>query len=193
LGRLLGALAEGAPRSLEVEHRGKLLELPTGPITAAALAGYLEATLGRPVNRVSAGLLAKERGLSVREVRSDEDADYVALVSLRLETATGPRLLAGTLFGRREPRLVRLDGYEMDARPEGDLLIGANDDRPGIIGRIGTMLGAANVNIAHCAVGRDRTGGRALAYLNVDSPVPAEVADALARSPGMIWVRRAHL
>ncbi|MHC5020631.1 MAG: ACT domain-containing protein [Planctomycetota bacterium] len=193
LGALLAQHAESAPRSLDIEYHGAVLELPVEPITAALAGGYLEQLLGRPVPPVSARLVAKERELALREIRSEADGDYTTLIEARLTTEQGTHEAAGTLFGRREPRLVRLDGYEMDARPEGHLLLVSNDDRSGMLGHICGAIGAAGLNIAECAVGRDEAGGRAMAVLNLDQPVDDALASAIAAGDGILRVRRATL
>jgi D-3-phosphoglycerate dehydrogenase len=174
-----------------VEYHGAVLELPSAPMTAALAAAYLGATLGRPVAAVSATLVARERGMELREIRSEADTDFNSLVEARLTTEQGTHEVAGTLFGRREPRVVRLDGYEMDARPEGVVLFVSNDDRPGMLGHVCGCLGDAGLNIAACSVGRDVSGGRALAVLNVDAPVPDAVCDAIRGVAGILTVRRA--
>jgi D-3-phosphoglycerate dehydrogenase len=193
LGALLAQHAESAPRSLDIEYHGAVLELPVEPITAALAGGYLEHLLGRPVPPVSARLVAKERELALREIRSEADGDYTTLIEARLTTEQGTHEAAGTLFGRREPRLVRLDGYEMDARPEGHLLLVSNDDRSGMLGHICGAIGTAGLNIAECAVGRDEAGGRAMAVLNLDQPVDDALASAIAAGDGILRVRRATL
>ena len=192
LGPLLAQVAEGAPRALAVECRGAAADLPAAPITLAAAGAYLGAILGRPVPPVAVPLVARERGCALRETRAVADEDFASLVICRLETERETHEAAGTIFGRREPRLVRLDGYELDARPAGAMLLVTNDDRPGMIGHIGTVLGAAGCNIAECSVGRDRSGGHALAVLTLDAPVPPEVCARIAAGPGILSVRRAQ-
>lgn len=193
LGSLLAQHAESAPKRLEIEYHGAVLDLPTEPISAALVGGYLEHLLGRPVPPVSARLVAKERDLTLREIRSEADGDYTTLVEVRLTTETGTHEAAGTLFGRSEPRLVRLDGFEMDARPDGHLLLVSNDDRSGMLGHICGAIGAAGLNIAECAVGRDHAGGRAMAILNLDQPVDDALAAAIGAGGGIVRVRRATL
>src|SRR5207244_11056184 len=104
-----------------------------------------------------------------------------------------PRLVAGTIFGEKQPRIVHLDGYDTDAIPIGHMLLVSNNDTPGIIGKIGTLMGDNKINIATMTVGRDASGGTALAILNVDSPVPAEIARRLEAEPGILWTRTIRL
>jgi D-3-phosphoglycerate dehydrogenase len=119
--------------------------------------------------------------------------DYTNLITVTVEASGGSRRISGTLFGRNIPRIVRLDGYHFDALPEGHLLFVSNDDRPGIIGLVGTTMGRNGINIAYMNVGRDRSGGQAIAILNLDSEVPEPVLDEIRRSAGITWVRTARL
>jgi D-3-phosphoglycerate dehydrogenase len=193
LGRLLAALARGPVVEVAIEYSGAVLEYPTRPLTASFLKGFLQGRLSEPVNPVNAVLLAREAGLRVQETRAAEPQDFAALVAATLRGRDGVRSAAGTLFGKREPRLVRLDEYHLDAIPRGSMLIVSNDDRPGMVGRIGTALGDAGVNIAYLSLGRDRSGGRAIAILNLDSPLPDAVLKDIAAIDGVLWAERVTL
>jgi len=193
LGRLHEQLMEGNPREMIIEYGGEIPEEATGLLTSAILRGFLERHLSVPVNDVNAAVVAKERGIRLREIRSAEAVDFTNLVTVTIEGTEGSRAVSGTLFGRNMPRIVRLDGYHFDALPEGTLLLVSNDDRPGIIGMLGSTLGRNDINIAYMSVGRDHSGGRAIAILNVDSEIPAAIQDELRASPGILWVRSATL
>jgi len=193
LGRVLAALGLGPAVEISVEFSGTVLDYPTRPLTASLLKGFLEGRLSDPVNTINALLLARESGLRVNETRATEPQDFSALVSASVKGRDGTRSVAGALFGKRNPRLVRLDEYHLDAIPEGPVLIVSNDDRPGMVGRIGTVLGDAAVNIAYLSLGRDRSGGRAIAILNLDSPLPDTVLKAVGSIDGVIWTARVTL
>jgi D-3-phosphoglycerate dehydrogenase len=193
LGRLQAQLLEGNPREIVVEYGGEVPAEATGPLTVAILRGFLETHLSGPVNAVNAAFIAKEQGIRLREIRSPEAVDYTNLITVTVEAVGGRWDLSGTLFGRNLARIVRLDGYHFDALPEGTLLFVSNDDRPGIIGMLGTTLGRNNINIAYMSLGRDRSGGQAIAILNVDSEVPRGVLDELRSAPGILWVKTARL
>jgi D-3-phosphoglycerate dehydrogenase len=193
LGRLHAQLMEGNPREIVVEYGGEIPKETTGPLTVAILQGFLESHLSGPVNAVNASFIAKERGIRLREVRTPEAVDYTSLITVTVEATGGRLTISGTLFGRNLARIVRLDGYHFDALPEGTLVLVSNDDRPGIIGLLGTTLGRNDVNIAYMSVGRDRTGGRAIAILNVDSEVPKAILDEIRSAPGIVWVKTASL
>ncbi len=193
LGSLQAQLMEGRPREVTVEYGGDVPAEATGPLSVAVLRGFLERHMSGPVNAVNASLVAKERGVRLREIRTADAVDYTSLVTVTVDASGGSRRISGTLFGRNLPRIVRLDGYHFDALPEGHLLFVSNDDRPGIIGLVGTTMGRNGINIAYMSVGRDRSGGQAIAILNLDSEVPEPVLDEIRRSPGITWVRTAKL
>jgi D-3-phosphoglycerate dehydrogenase / 2-oxoglutarate reductase len=193
LGRLLSALARGSVGEIAVEYSGSVLQHPTRPLTASFLKGFLQGKLSDPVNPVNAGLLAREAGIRVLETRAAESQDFTALIAATVRDRGTVRSAAGTLFGRREPRLVRLDTYHLDAIPEGAMLIVSNDDRPGMVGRIGAALGDARVNIAYLSLGRDRSGGKAIAIFNLDSPISDAVLASIASIDGVLSAERVTL
>ncbi|MBI4168781.1 MAG: phosphoglycerate dehydrogenase [Acidobacteria bacterium] len=194
LGRLLSSLSRGPVGEVSLEYSGTVVEYPTRPLTASFLKGFLQAKLSDPVNAVNAAILAQEAGIRVQETRAAEPQDFAALISATLTArGGGRRSAAGALFGKREPRLVRLDEFHLDAIPQGSMLIVSNDDRPGMVGRIGTALGDARVNIAYLSLGRDRSGGRAIAVFNLDSPVDDAVLRSIAAIDGVLWAERVTL
>ena len=194
LGRFAGQLALAgecmtAPESIEIAYAGEVSQQPSGPLTAAVLKGVLGTFLAEPVNEVSGPLLARERGLRVTEVRTRETPDFASLVTVTLRCRTASTELAGTIVGKREPRIVRVDGFELESAAEGNIVVVHNDDAPGVVGNLGQTLGEAGVNIAQFALARDRQRGEALALVNVDSPASLAVLDRLRRLP---HVRRVH-
>jgi D-3-phosphoglycerate dehydrogenase len=193
LGRLLSSLARGPVSEVILEYSGIVQEYPMRPLTSSFLKGFLQAKLSDPVNVVNAHLLARDAGIKVLETRAAEPQDFAALISATLRGRDGTRSAAGALFGKREPRLVRLDEFHLDAIPQGSMLIVSNDDRPGMVGRFGTALGAASVNIAYLSLGRDRSGGRAIAIFNLDSPVSDDLLRQIAQIDGVLWAERVTL
>lgn len=170
LGALVGQLYGDKIRGVAVETEGHAAELNQKPITAAVLAGLMR-VYSDTVNMVNAPYLAKERGLDVREVRHDREGDYQTLVRVTITTSEGEKSVAGTLFGNAQPRLVELTGINMEADLAGNMLYIVNRDAPGFIGRIGSTLGAANVNIGTFHLGRRNVGGEAVLLLSVDGTV----------------------
>jgi D-3-phosphoglycerate dehydrogenase len=188
LGSLVGQLAHGAIAGLSIETEGAAAELNMKPITGAVLAGFMRVH-SDTVNMVNAPFLAKERGLDVREVRHDREGDYHTLLRVTAETSTGPRSVAGTLFGNAAPRLVELFGVKVEADLAGDMLYVVNEDAPGFIGRLGTVLGEAGINIGTFHLGRVEAGGEAVLLLSVDEPVGPDVIAKVEKLPGVKLVR----
>ena len=174
LGSLVGQLAHGNLTRISVEREGAAAELSGKPITAAVLAGIMR-RWSDAVNMVNAPYLARERGMDVREVRNAREGVYHTLVRITVATEAGPRSVAGTLFGRDAPRLVEIFGVGIEATLAGDMLYIVNEDTPGFIGRIGSLLGESGINIGNFNLGRREGVKDAVLLLSVDQPIPAEV------------------
>ncbi len=183
LGSLLGQIEGTNITGIAVEAEGAAAELNMKPITGAVLAGLMR-VWSDTVNMVNAPYLAKERGLDVREIRHAREVDYHTLVRVTATTKKGPRSVAGTLFGA-EPRLVEMFGIKVEADLAGDMIHLVNDDTPGFIGRLGSTLGSANVNIATFHLGRRAAGGEAVALVSVDERIDAGLTKALGKLPGV--------
>ena len=187
LGRLIGQIAGADIRAIDVEVEGAAAELNIKPITGAVLAGVMR-TFSDTVNMVNAPYLAKERGLDVREIRSSQEGDYHTLVAVTAHTEGGDRRIEGTLFGNRAARLVKIFDIPVEAELEGAMIYIVNTDAPGFIGKLGTALGQANINIATFNLGRRAAGGEAVALVAVDDPITPEVANQLRALPGVLEV-----
>jgi D-3-phosphoglycerate dehydrogenase len=192
VGRLQGYLADGRIIGLEVEV-GKDNLIDIKPITVALLCGLLSFQMEEGVSYVNAPLLAEELGISVTQVRGLFGPDYTSLVACRVSTSQGQHTVVGALFHDREPRIVQIDGFRMDALPRGHILLMMNQDVPGVIGRVGTLLGEAGINIAEWRLGRMARGGQALSFINLDDPVPETVLEALRGLPEVTWAEAAWL
>src|SRR5688572_10308628 len=188
LGSLVGQLAHGSIAGLSIETEGAAAELNMKPMVGAVLAGFMRVH-SDTVNMVNAPFLAKERGLDVREVRHDREGDYHTLLRVTAQTQSGPRTVAGTLFGNAAPRLVELFGIKVEADLVGDMLYIVNEDAPGFIGRLGTTLGEAGINIGTFHLGRLEAGAEAVLLLSLDEPVGPEVVGKLEKLPGVKLVR----
>ena len=185
LGALVGQVEGEAIRSVAIEVEGAAAELNPKPITGAVLAGLMK-TYSDSVNMVNAPVLAKERGLDLREIRHDREGDYHTLVRVTVGLASGEeRTVAGTLFGNASPRLVDMFGVGIEAELEGEMLYFVNEDKPGFIGRAGSALGEAGVNIATFHLGRREAGGEAVALVSVDGHIGAELLARLTALPGV--------
>ena len=192
MGRIQAQLGTGQLERITVEYHGEVTNYPTSPITAAVLKGLMETISDEIVNFVNAPIFAQERGLSVDELKSSEPEDFASMITV-VYHAGSERVLSGTIFGKSDPRIVRLDDYHFDAVPEGNMLFYINEDIPGVIGRVGTIMGSHGVNIAQMSCGRQQVGGRALTILNVDSRIPDAVLDELLASDQVKWATRVSL
>ena len=194
LGTLQASLTEGRLTRVEVEYRGNDVAPHVKPLTVALLRGLLVPTLGRErVNYVNAPIIAAERGIVVSQALNISSSDYTNLVSCRVTAGDETHTIAGVLFNGMQPRVVQIDGFVIDAVPEGLMLVVSSHDVPGVIGHIGTLLGAHHVNIAEYRLGRTSPGHHALSVLNLDSPVPDAALKALRDLPEVIWVKQISL
>lgn len=182
LGALCMQLVDEPIRSYELEYMGELATVNTLPVRLAVLQGVLESTSEHRVTPVNAPLIARERGISVSERTNPDIENYASLLVLRAHTASGERVFRGTVL-RHEPHIVQADGFWVDFVPEGSLLFTYHRDRPGIIGRVGTMLGAADVNISGMYVGRLAPREGAMMVLKLDEPVSEEVLSQVRAEP----------
>jgi len=188
LGSLVGQLAHDNLTKIAIEVEGAAAQLNIKPISGAVLCGLMR-RYSDTVNMVNAPFLAKERGLDVREVRHDREGDYHTLIRVTVETSQGERSVAGTLFGNGEPRLVEAFGIKVEADLDGHMLYIVNEDAPGFIGRIGTLLGEAGLNIGTFHLGRRSAGGEALLLLSIDAPIPEPVLWKACNLPGVKMVK----
>lgn len=184
LGRLAGQVLGDQVRAVSIEVEGAAAALNQKPITGAVLAGLM-GTYSQTVNMVNAPILAKERGLDVKEVRHEREGDYHTLVRVTASTPGGDRCVAGTLFGNSAPRLVDIFGVAVEADLAGHMLYIVNNDAPGFIGKLGTALGQAGINIATFNLGRRAAGGEAVALVAVDDPVTPDVVAKLCALEGV--------
>jgi D-3-phosphoglycerate dehydrogenase / 2-oxoglutarate reductase len=194
LGRLYTALAGGGPDGravvvgggrVTVEYVGKLAGHDTRVLNLAVLKGMFGPVVHEPVTYVNAPLLAAERGIEVAEMKTAQSRDWVNLVTLSGDGPRGPVSVAGTTVGPRDAeRLVSINGIEVDMAPSEHMAFLFYSDRPGVIGRVGTILGAAGVNIASMQVGRRKQGGEALMALTVDAGIPAGVLEQVVDEIG---------
>ena len=185
LGRLFATLVGQAPPVLEISTEGEIAQYDDRILTLSVLKGFFGEISDEPVTYVNAPQLAKDHGVEVRTTKSAESPDYVNLLTLR----GGGHAIAGTLTGRRsEPRIVMVEDHTTDVPPAEHMLVVRNDDRPGVIGVVGTILGDAGVNIADMDVGKSPQTGSALMLIAPTTPVPAGVVDALRAAPGITSV-----
>jgi D-3-phosphoglycerate dehydrogenase len=184
LGALTAGLAEGGVRSVVASYLGRIAEHDTRVLTLGILKGILNRSVHEPVSFVNAPMLARERGLTVSEMRSTVSQDYVSSVSIRAETDEGPISVEGTIVARDAERITQLNDFDIEVAPAARMVFFHYVDRPGIIGKVGTLLGDADINIATMDVGRkpEGQGMEALMCLTVDTDVPTDVLEKVAES-----------
>ena len=194
--RLGGILAQiSSPQKIEklrVHFSGTVSQYNREVLTLSVLKGFLSPLLSTPVNFVNARKLLKERGIRVEESVEMECPDYNSLIELSVEGA-GKVSVAGTIFGKEESRVVRIDHFSIDAIPQGHLLFTRNVDQPGVIGSLGTVLGGQGINIARMHLGRDPKMKEAIALINIDSEPSEKALQLLKAIPGMLSVRPIYL
>ena len=179
LGVLQAALASGPIRRVEVEIRGDMADRLIRPVAAAMLKGLLEKALPDHINYINAPVLAADHGIAVSQTKGMSLVDYPNLISCRVFWDEGQRLLGGVLFGGVQPRLIQVDAYHLDVNPQGILLVLRNQDVPGVIGRVGTILATDKVNIGEWRMGRHEPGGEALSFISLDNSPSDEALAAL--------------
>ena len=182
LGSFAGQLTGTSLSAVEVIYEGTPSMLNTRALTQAALAGLLKPMLA-DVNMVNAPVVAKERGVKVSETQRDAQGIYEGYIKLVVTMGDSTRRVAGTVFSDGRPRLIQIKDINLDAEFAPHMLYIVNEDKPGFIGKLGTMLGDAKVNIANFTLGRSAPGQDAIALIEVDGPVPADVAEAVANLP----------
>ncbi|HEX7118304.1 MAG TPA: phosphoglycerate dehydrogenase [Longimicrobiales bacterium] len=193
LGTLAAALALGAVEAVEIRYAGEAEEA-LRPLGSAVVIGLLADVVGRgAVNFVNALHLAESRGIDVRRVRSGPRGDYAEYIEVRLSGGGKETCVAGALLAEGFPRVVRIDRFRVDIVPRGALVVLRNRDVPGVIGRVGMLLGEAGVNIAEYHQARLEAGGQALAAISVDGRLDAELVDALRRIPEVSDVKQVEL
>jgi D-3-phosphoglycerate dehydrogenase len=183
MGCLQSQLTKGAIKEVIVKYQGDFLDLDMAPATTAALKGLLTPILKDEVNFVNAPVIAKERGIRVIESRSAETEDFANLITIQATGPKGSNTISGTIFGKHEPRIVRVNAFRMEVVPEGHLLFIHNLDKPGAIGSIGTVLGQHNINIGRMHVGQETEDLRNVILLVTDTPAPPKTLKELRALP----------
>ena len=186
LGSLETQLIDGQILQVDIQYHGQVAEYDTTPITLAVIKGLLTPILAESVNYVNASVLAKERGIKITESKSSTASHYSNLIQVEVKTDKRKSGVAGTSFTREDSRIVRIDEFDVEAVPEGYILLICNKDVPGIVGQIGTLLGANQINIAGMTLGRDKPGGRATTLLKIDSSISEQVMQEIRKAKNIL-------
>jgi len=189
LGNFASQLIEGRINEVEVKFSGEITKYDTASLTMAVMKGMLYPVLKETVNFINAVPLARSRGIQIKQTKTSVDEEFANLVSLTVKSDKGEKTVAATLSPKREPRIVKIGEFYVEASPFGHILVMKNWDVPGIIGNVGTLMGKHNINIAAMVFGRKTPGGEAVSILNIDSPVSPELLEKIKRIDNILEVK----
>lgn len=193
LGKFQAQMLNGRIEKVEAVYSGELARYDVNPITTILLKGLLDPILQENVNFVNAPTVARNRGITVVQTTTDNAEDYNNLITVTVYTDKGKRILAGTMFQGNDPRIINIDGYRINAAISGHMLVVPHLDKPRIVGKVGTVVGDKDINIAGMQVGRIELGGKAIMVLMVDNIVPQCALDELAKIDGVLEVKMVSL
>jgi D-3-phosphoglycerate dehydrogenase len=192
LGSFFGQAFGHTINEITVEYSGDVADLDTTTLTQAALVGLFSPVIER-LNFVNAALILKDRDVRLTEARDSRARDFASLITIRAQTPDGEREVSGALFDGKNPRLVRVNGFSLEAIPKGHMVVLFNQDVPGVIGKIATSLGDSGINIGRFHLGRKEVGGIAVAIIQVDTPLSAEQLAEVAQLPNVRSAKQVHL
>ncbi len=193
LGEFAAQIFEGGVTEIMIEYRGDAADINSAPVTIAAIKGYLTPILEETVNFVNAQFITKERGIEIKETKSDDAGDYQSMITIRLKAKDKESYFAGTLFSKKDPRIVSVDNFKVEIVPEGELLFIYNNDKPGVIGNIGTLLGRNNINISRMHFGREAPSGTAISVVTIDTHATAQIIEEIKKLPNILSVKQITL
>jgi D-3-phosphoglycerate dehydrogenase len=193
LGSFTSQISQGALQEVTVTYSGDIAKHDTAPLTMALMKGLLSPMLQDTVNFVNAVAIAKERGIKIFESKSMQTEEFVNLMSVEIKTHKEAHKVAGTLFTKSEPRIVKIDEFFVEAIPMGCMALILNWDKPGLIGNLGHLMGEFKINIAAMSFGREKQGGKALTVLNVDSCITPEILEKIKAVPHILSVKTVQL
>ncbi len=180
MGVILAHITAGGVTKVEVIYRGAIGDMNVTPITAHLLVGLLQPHMEQPVNVINAPVLAKQRGVEVQQITSAKVREFSNVMEVMIHSDGQKRSAVGTIFGNRFPRVIAIDGYRMELQPEGHVVIIFNEDRPGVVGKYGTIFGDNHINIADMTFSRKKKSGLAVVGINLDQAPPKAVMDQIS-------------
>jgi D-3-phosphoglycerate dehydrogenase len=193
LGSFISQSFSGSIDEILIEYKGAVAELMLEPISIAVLKGILQPVMEDAVNFINAPLIAKERGIEVKEITSQDAGDYHNMLVVKVKSGKKKSMVAGMLHGKKDPRIIQINCFTVEAVPEGEMLVLYNNDKPGVIGSIGTMLAKHKINIAGMQFGREKKGGKAISVVSVDTTVSKEILAKIKKLPNVLSVNQIHL
>jgi D-3-phosphoglycerate dehydrogenase len=188
MGCLLTQLSEGPIKEILIEYAGDFDVLDLSPITTAVLKGLMTPMIKDEVNFVNAQVLARQRGIKITEAKIAESEEYINLITVKAISDEGQNKVAGTIFGRKNPRVININNFRLELEPVDRFILIHNHDKPGAIGSIGTLLGEHKINISRMRVGQEEGSDKTMIYLRTDTPIPENVIDKMRKLPLMISV-----
>lgn len=189
IGTILAGITPGAINKVEVLYRGKIADMNVTPITTYLLKGLISPHMDQPVNVINAPVLARQRGVEVEQITSAKVKAFSNLMEVTVHTDQMKRTAAGTIFGNRFPRVISIDGYPMELKPEGNIVILVNDDKPGMVGRYGSLFGDSGINIADMTLSRKQRLGMAMVGISLDQQPGDEIMKKVRK---LEFVESAH-
>lgn len=189
MGKFAGQLIQGRIKEIKISYSGVVTEHKVAPVTMACVYGLLSPILGETINPINAIDMARERAINLQEILSSKEEEFVNLVNLLIETDKESFSLWGTLSANNKPRIVKINNIYVEARPEGFMLFINNNDKPGIVGAVGSTLAEGNINIGGISFGRETQGGLVISVVNVDSEVSDVVLEKLRKKKDIVFVK----
>jgi len=183
MGCLLSQLTCGPLKEVIIEYRGNFQDWDMSPVSTAVLKGLLTPMISEGVNFVNAGVIAKDRDIKVTETSGSDAEEYINMIMVKAVTTEMSTIVGGTIFGKSDPRVVRINNFRLEMIPEGHSALIYNQDKPGAIGSVGTTLGKHNINIGRMQVGQEKEGERNIIFLCTDTPIPPNVVEELRNLP----------
>jgi D-3-phosphoglycerate dehydrogenase len=193
MGLFAAQVIEGGLTQVTVEYSGDVSNLKLEPVTLAALKGLLTPIIQENVNYVNAPLIAKDRGIEVKVSKSSDTREYTSLITIKVKAGSKEMSVAGTLNSKKEPRIIQVDDFPMETVPEGDMLVLMNNDKPGVIGGIGMLMGQNGINIARMQFGREKQGGLAMSIVSVDSTISDEIMNKVRKLPNVLSAKQVRI
>ncbi len=179
IGTILAGITPGGLKKVEVLYRGAIGDMNVAPVTTYLLKGLLSPRIAEPVNVINAPVIAQQRGIEIEQITSAKVRNFANTMKVTIHTDQTKRSVTGTIFGNRYPRVIAIDGYHMELKPEGDIVIILNDDKPGVVGQYGSIFGSNDINIADMTFSRKLRSGMAMVGINLDQAPCPEVIEQI--------------
>lgn len=189
MGKFIGQLINGRLKNIKITYNGDITMHKAAPVTMSLVNGILKPILGETVNFVNALDVAKDRGISVQSTNSNAEEEYVNCIQVEVDTDEDPLIVWGTLSANKRPRIVKINNVYVEAEPEGGMLFINNNDRPGVVGAVGTILAEEGINIAGITFGREAKGELAISVVNVDGEVPESTIEKIKKAKDVLFVK----